>query len=124
MRGAIPSLPHYTWRGAQLKHRDDLTFTFTLLFSLSLPPTLCNLVSPLLIEETSGCNNRIQTFASRFRNQTSGRIPYMEGETLVRLLSAFIMGMTEAGSKPTNYQCLNGPRPRAAPGIYTNNKRS
>jgi hypothetical protein len=28
MRGAIPPLPKYApWRGAQLKHRDDFTFT-------------------------------------------------------------------------------------------------
>jgi hypothetical protein len=30
MRGAIPPLPHMpSWRGAQLKHRDDFTFAFT-----------------------------------------------------------------------------------------------
>jgi hypothetical protein len=29
MRGAIPPLPNTpSWRGAQLKHRDKLTFTF------------------------------------------------------------------------------------------------
>jgi hypothetical protein len=32
MRGAIPSLPNTpSWRGAQLKHRDNFTFTFALL---------------------------------------------------------------------------------------------
>jgi hypothetical protein len=31
MSGAIPPLPQYTsWRGAQLKHRDNFTFTFYL----------------------------------------------------------------------------------------------
>jgi len=30
MRGAIPPLPNtHSWRGAQLKHRDSFTFTFT-----------------------------------------------------------------------------------------------
>jgi hypothetical protein len=30
MSGAIPALPNTpSWRGAQLKHRDDFTFTFT-----------------------------------------------------------------------------------------------
>jgi len=28
MRGAVPPLPHTpSWRGAQLKHRDNFTFT-------------------------------------------------------------------------------------------------
>jgi hypothetical protein len=32
MSGAIPLLPHTPfWRGAQLKHRDSFTFTFTLI---------------------------------------------------------------------------------------------
>jgi hypothetical protein len=31
MSGAIPPLPNTpSWRGAQLKHRDNFTFTFTL----------------------------------------------------------------------------------------------
>jgi hypothetical protein len=50
MIGAIPPLPHTpSWRGAQLKHRDNFTFAFVLpstdfpssyflLFSLSLNP--------------------------------------------------------------------------------------
>jgi hypothetical protein len=30
MSGAIPSLPNTpSWHGAQLKHRDNFTFTFT-----------------------------------------------------------------------------------------------
>jgi hypothetical protein len=30
MNGAIPQLPNSpSWRGAQLKHRDNFTFTFT-----------------------------------------------------------------------------------------------
>jgi hypothetical protein len=33
MREAIPPLPNTpSWRGAQLKHRDNFTFTFTISF--------------------------------------------------------------------------------------------
>jgi hypothetical protein len=46
MNGAIPPLPSTpSWRGAQLKHRDNFTFTFTLLAVFIIMILFCILLT-------------------------------------------------------------------------------